>query len=110
MTPSVLGYENLGFEDLKIIMGKGVNDGVVPVSTVKSMPNSTSLGYPHDCHTNLFSDKEFELAEEAEKLYNVLAKDLVDQVLSYYSVGRSSASLPLLPGSDEGFPAKGEAG
>ena len=39
------------------------NDGFVPVSSVESIPNSTSLGHTPDCHTNLFSSKEYALAK-----------------------------------------------
>jgi pimeloyl-ACP methyl ester carboxylesterase len=39
------------------------NDGIVPASSVESIPNSTSLGHTPDCHTNLFSSKEYALAK-----------------------------------------------
>ena len=39
------------------------NDGIVPVSSVESLPHYTSLGHSADCHTNLLSNKEYELAK-----------------------------------------------
>jgi hypothetical protein len=41
------------------------------------------------------------LLEEAEKLYNKLAKELVDESVSDYTFSISSPSLPLLPPSEE---------
>ena len=41
------------------------------------------------------------LVEEAEKLYNKLANELVDESISDYAFSISSTSLPLLPPADE---------
>ena len=41
------------------------------------------------------------LLEEAEKLYNKLAKDLVDETITDYVFSTSSSSLSLLQQSDE---------
>jgi hypothetical protein len=42
------------------------------------------------------------LIEEAEKLYNKLAKELIDKIISDYAVNiSSSSSLPLLPSPGE---------
>ena len=41
------------------------------------------------------------LLEEAEKLYNKLVKELVDESISDYGSSISSPSLPLLPPSEE---------
>ena len=41
------------------------------------------------------------LIEEAEKLYNKLIKELVDESISGYGCSISSPSLPLLPPSDD---------
>jgi hypothetical protein len=43
------------------------NYGVVPASSVEALPNyihHTSLGPTHDCHTNLLSKPEFDLAKK----------------------------------------------
>ena len=41
------------------------------------------------------------LLEEAEKLYNKLAKGLGDEIISDYASSTSSSLLPLLPLSEE---------
>jgi hypothetical protein len=41
------------------------------------------------------------LIEEAEKLYNKLAKELGDESISDYAFSTSSSSLPVLSQSDE---------
>jgi hypothetical protein len=41
------------------------------------------------------------LIEEAEKLYNKLAKELPDEIINDYASSIASSSLPLLPSSDE---------
>jgi len=41
------------------------------------------------------------LLEEAEKLYNKLAKELGDEIISDYASSTSSSLLPLLPLSEE---------
>jgi hypothetical protein len=46
------------------------NDGVVPASSVEALPqyiHHTSLGPTHDCHTNLLSKPEFDLAKNVLK-------------------------------------------
>jgi hypothetical protein len=40
------------------------NDGIVPASIVKSLPNYTNLGSTHDCHTNLLSGPEYDLSKK----------------------------------------------
>jgi hypothetical protein len=42
------------------------------------------------------------LIEEAEKLYNKLAKELSDEIISDCASNVASSSLPLLPSSNEG--------
>jgi hypothetical protein len=41
------------------------------------------------------------LLEEAEKLYDKLAKDLVDETITDYAFSTPSSLLPLLPQSEE---------
>ena len=43
------------------------------------------------------------LSEDADKLFDKLAKDLVDETLSDYTVSKASATLPMLPSMDENF-------
>jgi pimeloyl-ACP methyl ester carboxylesterase len=46
------------------------NDGVVPASSVEALPNyihHTSFGSTHDCHTNLLSKPEFDVAKDVLK-------------------------------------------
>ena len=51
------------------------------------------------------------LAEEAEKLYNLIAKDLLDGIVSDYPVNnRSSPYLPRLPASDTDTTEKNDRG
>jgi len=38
------------------------NDGIVPASSVETVPHHTNLGHTQDCHTNLLSKPEFDLA------------------------------------------------
>jgi hypothetical protein len=59
---SQFGYENTGFHDLN--SSKTPNDGGIPVSSVISMPNSTNIGITHDCHANLLSKAEYDIAKE----------------------------------------------
>jgi hypothetical protein len=54
----LLAFEEAGYYGLP-----KPNDGVVPASSVESVRNSTSLGHTPDCHTNLFTDKEYEKAK-----------------------------------------------
>lgn len=46
--------------------------------------------YPSEAYTDI-------LLEKAEKLYNKLAKELVDEILTDYAFSTSSSFLPLLP-------------
>ncbi|HZE78064.1 MAG TPA: alpha/beta fold hydrolase [Nitrososphaeraceae archaeon] len=39
------------------------NDGLVPLSSVESQEYFHNLGHTQDCHSNLLSDKEYELAK-----------------------------------------------
>jgi hypothetical protein len=41
----------------------GSNDGIVPVSSIQSLPYSTSLGHTSDCNKNLLSQPEYNLAK-----------------------------------------------
>ena len=50
--------------------------------------------YPSHAYTDM-------LLEEAEKLYNKLAKELVDESISDYTSNTSSSLLPLLPPPEE---------
>jgi pimeloyl-ACP methyl ester carboxylesterase len=50
-------FEKEGFAKLQ-----KPNDGLVPVSSVESLPYSNSLGHPSDCHTNLLSKAEYDFA------------------------------------------------
>lgn len=59
---SQFGYENTGFYELN--GSKVPNDGGIPVSSVISMPNSTNIGLAHDCHANLLSKTEYDIAKE----------------------------------------------
>ena len=38
------------------------SDGIVPIKSVESLNYSTSLGHTSNCHTNLLSDPEYDLA------------------------------------------------
>jgi hypothetical protein len=40
----------------------GDDDGVVPVDSVEERGEFIPLGQTHNCHTNLFSDDEYDLA------------------------------------------------
>ena len=63
--------------------------------------------YPYfqeEAQTSYF-DINAMLVEEAEKLYNLIAKDLLDEILNGYTVSTStSLSLPLLSASNKDFP------
>jgi hypothetical protein len=48
-----------------------------------------------------YFDAKLMLVEESEKMYNLLAKDLVDEILWDYPDSVSSPALPMLPASDE---------
>jgi pimeloyl-ACP methyl ester carboxylesterase len=60
--PGDFGYENAGFFELNGT--KVPNDGGVPVSSVESMPNSTNIALTPDCHANLLSKTEYNIAKE----------------------------------------------
>jgi hypothetical protein len=60
--PTDFGYENAGFYQLNGT--KVPNDGGITVSSVKSMPNSTNIGLTPDCHTNLLSKTEYDIAKD----------------------------------------------
>jgi triacylglycerol lipase len=45
-------------------LGAVPNDGLVPISSVESAPNSTSLGHTSNCHTDLLSDAEYTLSQD----------------------------------------------
>jgi pimeloyl-ACP methyl ester carboxylesterase len=46
-------------------LGEVPNDGLVPISSVESAPNSTSLGHTSNCHTDLtLSDAEYTLSQD----------------------------------------------
>jgi triacylglycerol esterase/lipase EstA (alpha/beta hydrolase family) len=40
------------------------NDGIVPASSVESLPHHISLGSTHNCHTSLLNRPEYELAKK----------------------------------------------
>ena len=50
---------NINEREVKEI--KGPDDGLVPLKSVES-GEFNSLGHTDNCHTNLFSDEEFEKA------------------------------------------------
>jgi uncharacterized alpha/beta hydrolase family protein len=54
----MLGFEDKLYAEL-IDMNAGLNDGIVPITSVESLPYSTSLGHTQDCHTNLLNNEEF---------------------------------------------------
>lgn len=55
-TTEIVGFSILSGE-------AGPNDGVVSVSSVESLPYSTSLGHTSDCNTNLLSQPEYNLVK-----------------------------------------------
>jgi pimeloyl-ACP methyl ester carboxylesterase len=61
--PNFFGFDWPKFESDGFSKLQKPNDGIVPLSSVESLPYSVSLGHPHDCHTNLISDDEYELAK-----------------------------------------------
>lgn len=56
-----LSYEEFGRSDII-----GPDDGIVPLSSAQST-RFIPLGITHDCHTNLFSDKEYDMAKNVLK-------------------------------------------
>jgi hypothetical protein len=72
-----------------------------PPTTVPRTPYYADYPYGQHPPTNYFDTKTM-LAEEGEKMYNVLAKDLADRILEDYPVSKSpQLSLPLLPSDIE---------
>jgi hypothetical protein len=76
---------------------------------MSSIPKTQSIGYSSNQHYGAASSGQQRysssdyitmLLEEAEKLYNKLAKELVDEIISDYA-SNISTSLPLLPPSNE---------
>jgi hypothetical protein len=61
--------------------------------------------YEHKAYSSYNHDGEASVAkileEEAEKLYNKLAKEMVDEIINDYASTIACSSLPLLPSSDE---------
>jgi len=49
---------------LRAQRSKVPNDGGILASSVISMPNSTNIGLTHDCHANLLSKTEYDIAKE----------------------------------------------
>jgi pimeloyl-ACP methyl ester carboxylesterase len=45
-----------------IDMGAGPNDGLVPISSVKSLTRFIDLGFTHHCHTGLLTSEEYDKA------------------------------------------------
>lgn len=82
-------------------------------SMSSSIPKTQSIGYSSNQHYGPASSGQQQqypsqdcidvLLEEAEKLYNKLVKELVDESISNYfsSISSSSSSLSLLPPSNE---------
>jgi triacylglycerol lipase len=46
----------------ELIGKEGINDGIVPVSSVQSQPYFIDLGHTSDCHSNLLGEDEYNLA------------------------------------------------
>jgi triacylglycerol esterase/lipase EstA (alpha/beta hydrolase family) len=46
----------------KLIGKEGINDGIVPVSSVQSQSYFINLGHTSNCHSNLLGDDEYRLA------------------------------------------------
>jgi pimeloyl-ACP methyl ester carboxylesterase len=61
--PNFFGFDWPKFESDGFSKLQKPNDGIVPLSSVESLPYSVSLGHPHDCHTNLISNDEYELTK-----------------------------------------------
>ena len=60
--------------------------------------DSASYGQQQQYLSQAYADM---LLEQAEKLYNKLAKELGDEIISDYAASTSSSSLPVLSQSDE---------
>jgi hypothetical protein len=76
----------------------------MPVMTSHYVPNYTHYPYfQEQRQTSYFNTKSI-LVEEAEKLYNLIAKDLLNEIISGYHVNGSSPYLPQIPASDKDFP------
>src|SRR5215204_6528017 len=54
-----LSFEQSGFSSLPI-----PNDGIVPLSSVESQDYFINLGHSNNCHSNLLSEYEYELAKD----------------------------------------------
>jgi hypothetical protein len=77
----------------------------MPTMTSHYIPNYAYYPYFQEQYQTSYFDTKAMLAEEAEKLYNLIAKDLLDETVSDYPVNnRFSPYLPQLPASDKDFP------
>ena len=62
--------------------------------TSHQIPNYAHYPYFQEQYQTSYFDTKAMLAEEAEKLYNLIAKDLLDEIVSNHPVNRSSPYLP----------------
>ena len=60
---------------------------------------SSNPNYSNNCDTH---DYELMLVNNVAKLYSMLARNLVDEILSKYDINSSQSSLPLALSSNEG--------
>ena len=63
---------------------------------------------PYPIHSNNYDTQDFEtiLVNNAAKVYDRLAKDLVDEILSKYDISTLESSLPLLSPLDSGLTSR----
>jgi DNA repair exonuclease SbcCD ATPase subunit len=73
----------------------------MPQMTSHLMPYYAHYSYSQQQSQPIYFDTKARLVEEAEKMYDKLAKDLVDEILSGYTVGTSRTSLPMFIPSDD---------
>lgn len=66
----------------------------MPITECNYIPNYPSSPYGRQQSQPSYFDTNSMLVEEAETMYDKLAKDLVDEILSDYTVGTSRPSLP----------------
>jgi pimeloyl-ACP methyl ester carboxylesterase len=60
--PNLLGIDWLQIEKDGFSKLQKPNDGLVPSSSVESLPYHTNLGHTANCHTNLLSENEYALS------------------------------------------------
>jgi hypothetical protein len=74
----------------------------IPIMTKNHyMPNYAHYPNFEEQYQTSYFDTKAMIVKEAEKLYNLIAKDLLNEILSGYTVSMSRLSLPTLVHSGE---------